>query len=221
MEKLEYLDVENLKIYQDDSLYTFTSDSILLSRFASVKKGDIVADFCAGSGIVGFHLYGLNKDLISSIHLFEMQKSLYNLSAKSIEYNGLQDRFFAINSRLQDIDNEYNGKFSLIVCNPPYMKVGHGDINNCDEKALCKSEISLSLDELVKAISKCLKFKGRTAICHRADRLVEVICTLKKYGIEPKRLQFISAKGKEPYLFLIEGVKGGKSRIKVMENIIN
>ena len=45
---------EDKKIIQNVNLYRFTSDSILLSRFARAKYGDNVADFCSGSGVVGF-----------------------------------------------------------------------------------------------------------------------------------------------------------------------
>ena len=34
-------------------------------------------------------------------------------------------------------------------------------------------------------------------------------------------LQMVCAKGKEPYLLLIEGVKGGKSGIKILENLVS
>ena len=120
MERLEDLNVLDLKIYQDDQLYCFTSDAVLLSKFTRVKKGDVVADFCSGSGIVGLHLYGLNADSIKSVTLFEMQKSLFELSVKSIKFNNLTDKFNPVNCKIQEISNEYNGKFSLITCNPPY-----------------------------------------------------------------------------------------------------
>lgn len=221
MEQLEDLQLLGLKIFQDDNLYRFTSDSVLLSRFARVKSGDKVADFCSGSGIVGFHLYGLNANLVESVTLFEMQKPLFDLSIKSIEYNNLKEKFSAVNTRLQDIGNEYVGKFSLIVCNPPYMAKDSGahDKNEC--VAMCKSEITLSLEELISAISKCLKFGGRTCIVHRADRLADVICLMREKGLEPKRLQFVSGGKKEPYLFLIEGVKGGKRGIKILNQTEN
>ena len=80
----EDLGIAGLSIYQDDELYRFTSDSVLLSRFASVKPGEVVADLCSGSGIVGFHLYGLNAEKIKSVTFFEMQKPLYDLSVASI-----------------------------------------------------------------------------------------------------------------------------------------
>ena len=221
MERLEDLNLNGIKIYQDDDLYHFTSDSVLLSKFARVKKGDMVADFCSGSGIVGFHLYGLNQDLINSVTFFEMQQPLFELSKKSIELNGLSNKFFAVNTRLQDIGFEYAGKFSLIVCNPPYMPVGKGFIDKKDCVAVCRTELTLTLKDLVKAFSKCLKFGGRVNLVHRADRLAEVITELKNNNIEPKRLQFVSGKDKEPYLFIMEGVKGGKSGIKVLTNAVN
>ena len=73
----EILD-NNIKVYQDDELYTFTSDSVLLSKFATVKKGDIVADFCAGSGVVGLNLMALNPALIKSLTFFELQQPLFS-----------------------------------------------------------------------------------------------------------------------------------------------
>ena len=79
MERLEDLNLNGLKIYQDSDLYCFTSDAVLLSKFARVKQGDVVADFCSGSGIVGLHLYGLNANLVKSVTLFEMQLIVFFL----------------------------------------------------------------------------------------------------------------------------------------------
>ena len=220
MERLEDLG-NDIKIYQDDGLYCFTSDSILLSEFTRVKSGDVVADFCAGSGIVGFNLYAKNKNLIKSVTLFEMQKPLFDLSVKSIKENALEDKVTAVNTRLQDIGTAYAGKFSLITCNPPYMAKDRGFENEKDFIAVCRTEVALSLTELVKAVSVSLKYGGRINLVHRADRLVEVITTLKTHGIEPKRLQFVSGGKKEPYLFVMEGVKGGKSGLTVHNTIIN
>ncbi len=218
---LEDLNLEGLKIYQDDCLYRFTSDAVLLSKFAKVKKGDVVADFCSGSGIVGVHLYGLNKNLIESVTLFEMQVELFELSKKTIEYNNLQEKIFAINTRVQDISTSFAGKFSLITCNPPYMPVGNGFKDEKECIAKCRCEVSLTLEELIPKISQALKYGGRVNMVHRADRLTDVMCLMRKYNIEPKRLQFVSGGDKEPYLMLIEGVKGGKSGIKILKNIIN
>ena len=220
MLRLEDLQRENIKVYQDDELYCFTSDAILLSEFARVKKGDTVADFCAGCGIVGFNLYSINKSLIESVTLFEMQKPLFELSKKSIEYNGLENKFSAVNEKLQNLGTKYAGKFSLITCNPPYMATENGFTGDKSHIAICRAEVELKLCELIKAVSYCLKFGGRINLVHRADRLIEVITEMKKYGIEPKRLKMVhSTKNSAPNLFLIEGMTGASKSLKMEQPI--
>jgi tRNA1(Val) A37 N6-methylase TrmN6 len=221
MIKAEELSPNGIKVFQDDSGYCFTSDAILLSRFATVKKGDKIADFCSGSGVIAFNIYSQYPNLIESATLFEMQPSLYSLSVRSIEENGLNQKFTAINTKVQDIDASFNERFSLITCNPPYMKADSGDSKENKEVAICRAEIHLELQELIFAVSKCLKFGGRFAMVHRAERLADAFAIMRKYNIEPKRLQLVQAKSKAPYLFMVEGVKGGKSALKVLPNLDN
>jgi tRNA1(Val) A37 N6-methylase TrmN6 len=221
MERLEDLNLFGLKIYQDDSLYCFTSDAVLLSHFATAKKGDLVADFCSGSGIVGLNFYGLNKTKVKEVHAFEMQKEMCALCEKTIKYNGLESAFTLHNVKLQDIDNTFNEKFSLVLCNPPYMDKNAGFSAEEYKIAVCKAEIELTLKELIKAVSKCLKYGGRFCVVHRADRLCELFYEMKTANIEPKKMQLVYSGKKEPYLVLVEGVKGGKSGLKVMRPIEN
>ncbi len=208
---------EDKKIIQNTKLYRFTSDSILLSRFARAKHGDNVADFCSGSGVVGFHFACLNKN-ISSLTLFEMQESLADMSRRTAELNGFQCK--VENMRLQDIGREYDDKFSLILCNPPYERGGFE--NEVYERAVCRKEITLTLPEIVEAAFRKLKFGGRFAVLQRADRSAELLYLLKKRGLEPKRMQFVSgASGAKPYLVMVEAVKGGREGVDVLPDIIN
>ena len=221
MIRLEDLNLLNLKIYQDDELYCFTSDAVILSRFATVKPNEVVADFCSGSGIVGLHLYGLNPQKIKSVTLFELQKEMYELSLKTIEHNGLGQKFTAINTDLTNLDKEYYGKFSLVVCNPPYTKPKDGAYAENPRIAVCKTEIKLDLESLVKSISNALKYGGRTCLVYRADRVAELIYTLKNHNLEPKIIQPVSAENKGPYLVLVQAVKGGKEGVKLLKTLIN
>lgn len=219
-EVLDDMMLDGLKIVQDTRLYRFTSDSVLLSRFAKAKKGDKVADFCSGSGIVAFHFYALNRQTQGlDFTLFEMQKPLADLSVKTAKYNGF-DNFKVENIRLQDIGKEYHEKFSLILCNPPYER---GGFENEDfSKAICRKEITLTLAEIAKASAYALKYGGRLCMLHRADRLAEVCYTLHEYNIEVKKIQFVGGRyGSKPYLVMIEGVKGGKPCSEILETVWN
>ena len=205
------------KIIQNVNLYRFTSDSILLSRFARAKFKDNVADFCSGSGVVGFHFMCLNP-VISGLTLFEMQQSLADMSKRTAELNGFDCT--VVNCKLQDIPKEYDDRFSLILCNPPYEKSGFE--NESYEKAVCRKEISVTLPEIAEAAFRKLKFGGRFAVINRADRTAELLYVLKARGLEPKRLQFVSGtEGGKPYLVMVEAVKGGKEGIEVLPALTN
>lgn len=218
-EVLDELLIDGLKIVQSVNYYRFTSDSVLLSRFAKWKAGDEIADFCAGSGIVGLHFYALHQKT-KSVTFFEMQPELYEMSLKTIAVNGLEEKFSAVNCKVQEIESKYIEKFSLILCNPPYEK---GGFQNKDEKkAACRKELFLSLPELVAAASRALKFGGRFALCHRADRAGELLYTLHENGLEPKRLQFVAGTPvASPYLVLVEAVKGGKPGMDILPQTTN
>ncbi len=205
------------KIIQNTGLYRFTSDSILLSRFARAKYGDNVADFCSGSGVVGFHFMCLNPH-IKGLTLFEMQPSLADMSRRTAEMNGFKCEINCC--KIQEIGAEYNGAFSLILCNPPYERAG---FENADyQKAVCRKEIELTFCELVEVAAKKLKFGGRFAFLNRADRTAEIIYTLKSHSLEPKRMQFVcGADGAKPYLVMIEAVKGGKEGVEILPSIVN
>ena len=213
--------LDGLKIVQDTRLYRFTSDSVLLSRFAKAKNGDKVADFCAGSGIVAYHFYALNRKEKNglSFTLFELQPALSALSQKTAKLNGF-DCFSFVCGRLQDIPEEYREQFSLVLCNPPYERGGFE--NECYEKAVCRKEITINLAQIAKAASFALKFGGRICMLHRADRLAEVCYTLKSVNIEVKKIQFVGGRvGSKPYLVMVEGVKGGKPHTEILSTLTN
>ncbi|MBQ8428641.1 MAG: methyltransferase [Clostridia bacterium] len=219
-EVLEDMLIDGLKIVQDTRLYRFTSDSVLLSRFAKAKNGEKVADFCAGSGIVAFHFYALNKDKKNlSFTLFELQEELSALSKKTALYNGF-DNFSFVCGELQKLPKAYNEAFSLVLCNPPYER---GGFENDDyKKAICRKEITITLSEIAKAAAKALKYGGRLCMLHRADRIAEVCYTLKEAKLEVKKMQFVGGRdATKPYLVMVEAVKGGKPNVEILPTIRN
>lgn len=218
---LEELGLLGLKIYQDDTLYRFTSDAVILSKFAEKRKGDVVADFCSGSGIVGLHYYALNPN-IKSVDLIEIQPELANLSKKSVEINGVEDKFTVINKPIQELDSDYDGKYSLILCNPPYKKVGSGEPNPNPKIAMCRHEITVTQDEIIEIAYKKLRRGGRLCMCQRTERFTDLIIKMREVGLEPKRVQFVTGTTfGTPYLVLVEGVKDVNPQLKILPNYVN
>ena len=226
-ETLEDLILCGYKIIQSDNLYKFSSDAILLSRFVPKVRGE-AADFCSGSGIVGLHYYAVVKDEDEElskkikVDLFEIQKELSSMADRSIKLNGLEGIFTAYNMPLQAIPEEFNGKYSLILCNPPYKKNFSGEKNQSEHLAICRHEIKITLEEIIKISALKLKRGGKLCLCQRTERLTDILCLMRKYGLEPTRLQLVTAgQGKKPYLVLAEGTKGVKPQLKVLPDIHN
>lgn len=214
---LEDLLIGNYKIYQAKNLYRFTSDSVILSRFA--KKGqENIVDLCSGSGIVSIHYHAVNNSVKRAV-LCEVQKDLADMSKLSVEINGLENIFTVENMPLQEL--QIDG-FDLVLCNPPFVKKNSGILPSDSSLAICKNEVLVTFEEIVKKAYEILKKGGLFTFCHRADRLSEILVCLEKTRLYPAKMQFVSAKENgEPYLVLIEALKEKKSVLKILPQAVN
>ncbi len=221
MRVLESLLIGDYQIYQDTEKYRFTSDSVHLARFVKAKKGENVADFCAGSGVVGLHFFAENAG-VSHVTLFEADEDLAAMSAATVALNKLENAFTVERCRVQEIGGAYTEAFSLILCNPPYERSAGGFSKADEALAPCRRELSLSLEELLDSAKRCLKFGGRLAVILRADRITELLCGMHVRGLEPKKLQFVAGTAeKEPYAALVCAVKGGRPGTRVFPTLVN
>lgn len=211
----ELLGRELIKIYQDTEAFNFSIDSMLLADFVSItKKVNRICDLCSGNAPIPLYLSLRCKANIVGV---EVQKESYDLAIKSIKENDLENQIEMKLANLIDVHKEL-GKFDIVTCNPPFFKIGDNQINPNDRKAIARHEVLATLDDIVKEASLLLNSKGKLAMVHRPDRLVEILEAFKKYNIEPKRLQFIYPKmNKECNHILIEGIKdGSKDGLRVL-----
>jgi len=211
----ELLGRELIKIYQDTEAFNFSIDSMLLADFVSItKRVNRICDLCSGNAPIPLYLSLRCKANIVGV---EVQQESYDLAVKSIKENNLDNQIEMKLANLIDIHKEL-GKFDVVTCNPPFFKIGDNQINPNDRKAIARHEVLATLDDIVKESSLLLNSKGRLAMVHRPDRLVEILEAFKRYNIEPKRLQFIYPKmNKECNHILIEGIKdGSKDGLRVL-----
>ena len=86
---------------------------------------------------------------------------------------------------------------------------------------IARHEVRCTLDDIVRESAKMLKFNGRFYMVHRPFRLAEIFSTMMKYHIEPKRMRLVHPYAdREPNMVLIEGLKGGKSRITIEKPLV-
>ncbi len=218
-EKIEDLVDKRLKIIQASDSYRFSVDSILLLNFIRLKNYEKIIDLGTGSGIIPLLLFGKRKGL--SIYGVEIQKDLADMARRSVELNKLQNGITIIQEDFRNLKNTFkNQKFDVVVSNPPYISLGHGKINPLSSRAIARHEIKGDLEDIISVSNYLLKNKGRIYLIYRSTKLVKLILTLKRYGIEPKVIKFIHPRpGEKANLVLLEGIKSVKEEVKIEDPI--
>ena len=159
----------------------------------------------------------------AEIYGIEYQKCVYDLACESVLENDKNNQINLILGDVKDIKSKFNSdSFDLVTCNPPYFKTKNEEfLNDNDVKTLARHEITLNLEDVLKSASYLLKSGGIFAMVHRTERFIEIIECMKKFNLEPKRVQFIYPKtGRESDLFLIEGIKNGKNGLKMLAPLV-
>lgn len=210
-------DLQNgLFIIQKRDGFKFGIDAVLLADFAKDARSVNTLDLCTGTGIVPVLLSAkTNTQNISGI---EIQPDIAEMAKRSVEYNGLVERVHITEGDLKDAADIYGrGRFDKITCNPPYMKCGAGLQNDADTKSVSRHEIMCTLDDVLRVSAELLISKGRFFMVHRASRLADILCAMRKHRIEPKRLRLVHpAPEKVPNLVLVEGMKDGGEELKFL-----
>lgn len=217
-ERIEDLDINNLKIIQSQAGYCFTSDSVLLANFVQVGSKEEVIDLCSGSGIIGILLSAKTK--AKKITLVELQERLFEMSKRSVLLNDLEDRITLINEDIREV-HKFLGfeKADVICCNPPYFKLNEGKMRENPEVAIARHEVHLNLEELLDSVNRLLKFGGRFYIVYTSDRLSELLVELSKRRLEPKKILIISDKGKHSDSVLVMAKKGAERGVRVKTSL--
>ncbi|MBQ4128869.1 MAG: methyltransferase [Ruminococcus sp.] len=203
----------------------FSTDTILLADFAGVKSADRVVELGTGCGTMP--LLWTRKESIKEIVAIDIQENAIDMLIRSINHNienGHKNPkcITPLCADLKDLKGKCEfSKYNVVVCNPPYKLSGSGIKNPDSEKLLARHEESCSLDDICKTASKLLQFQGRFCICQRPERLADVMESMRKHDIEPKRLRLVQQRlSKEPKLFLLEGrYKGNKGFMQVMPTL--
>ena len=211
------LGYKDLKIIQDNEMFNFSLDSVLLPNFVTLNKNITnILDIGCGNAPIPLILSTKTDAGITGV---EIQKEIYEMAVDSVKLNNKQDQ---INIKNKDINDYYKevqtDTFDVITCNPPFFKyIETSNINKNDYKTIARHEVKLNLNQLFNISKKLLKNNGVIAVVHRPERLVEIIEEMKKNNIEPKRVQFVyPKKNMEANIMLIEGSKNGKPGLKIL-----
>ena len=200
----EYLDPYTLS--WPDGVFPLGSDALALGDFATLRRGWRVCDLGTGSGALLLLLARRAPGLILSA--IERDPLAAQTARDNLAQNNLTGEVITGDLRNRLLPA---GQFDLVVSNPPYFPVNAGGSGGP-----ARSEEFCTLDQLCAAAGYLVKNGGRFALCHRPERLADIIYSLRAHGLEPKRLTLLShSPNHAPSLLLAEAVKQGKPGVEV------
>lgn len=216
-EQLDDLWRGGLKIYQKKLGFKYGIDSVLLAHFVPYKKHQRILDVGTGSGIIPILLSGLEPSL--SLSGIELQTEYVAMAKRSVERNG-QTNIELIEGDATRLTDYYDPEsFDIVVSNPPYYNKAL--VSARVDKAIARSEIHLTLSQLIEQVAKVLKPKGQFVLIYHPGRLTELMALLHQHKLETKSLRFIHPSvDKEANLVLLRATKGGGKEVRVLPPLI-
>lgn len=222
-ERIDQLASQGVQIIQSSEVFAFSLDAVLLADFVRPNHRHKLktVDLCAGNGAIGLFLH---KKLGGNFVEVEIQQRLADMARRSIELNGLSDRYRVINDDLANVyDSVPKDSTDVVVCNPPYFPDSPTSVKNPNKYlAIARHEIKTNLDTVLDRMSGLLKMNGHGYLVHRPDRLPEILSSLINHRLVPKRIRFIYPKpGENANMVLIDSIKDGKSAgLKVVSPLV-
>jgi tRNA1Val (adenine37-N6)-methyltransferase len=221
-EKSETLDTAfngAVRILQPKHGYRFSVDALLVGWFAPACPSGNLLDVGAGCGVIGLCMLHTGK--AKSVVSIEVQPELAALIERNAALNDCKDRLdvycmdirdFACSDAVMDI--------GLIVCNPPFFKLGCGRDNPNVQISRARREHNGTLDELMAAMRKLMQSNARLVVVYGADRLADLLAVLKSHGLVAQRLLKVHGRpGMAARQVLVEAAIGKDSGLVIEQTL--
>lgn len=215
-EVLNYLlAYEHLQIIQHKDMFNFSLDTVLLAHFCTIAKDTrTIIDLGTNNAAIPLLLScRTNKPIVG----VEIQEAACDLARRNVALNHLEKQVSIVQADMKDYVKEHPKSANLVLCNPPFFKVGESpNLNESEALSIARHELKINLQELIETARGLLEYHGRFAIVHRPERLVDILEGMRQNDIEPKRMRLVYPKVARPsHVLLVEGVYKGQPGLKI------
>ncbi len=217
-ETIDILD-DKLRIIQKKNGFKFGIDAVLLADFMRLYKNERLCDICTGSGIVAILASRKGPKQITAV---EIQEDYADMAGRSVKMNEIHNLITVLNGDIREIENLLaKHSFEVVSANPPYKELQGGISAERSDRDIAKNEVMVNLQEVIRCAEYLLRPNGRFYMVHRTERLADIMCTLREYKLEVKRMRMVQGTAdKPPSLVLIEAQKGAKPKLIAMPTLI-
>lgn len=213
--RCDYLPGCRYKIWQDAGEFCFTTDAVFLGNFPHVVRQARVLELGCGTGAISMLLESRGAEQITAI---DCNERITQLLRRSVADNGLQEKVNVVDGNIRDYKKLLQPEsMDLVAANPPYRN--SGNVRQVGTAAC--HELTATLEDFFRAAAYAVRYRGRFALVQLPERFAESMQLAFKYGLQPKRLQWVhSSINKPAWIFLMEMQKGGSYGLNVLPPLV-
>ncbi|NJB71092.1 tRNA1Val (adenine37-N6)-methyltransferase [Saonia flava] len=172
-------------VHQDRCAMKIGTDGVLLGAWVSLEHDPFsILDIGAGTGVIALML--AQRSRAETIEGIEIDADAYEQCATNFEESPWADILFCYHAGLDELVDDIDEKYDLIVSNPPFYSEEMSSGNNARD--IARQTISLPFGELLEGVSLLLSKKGvfSTIIPYKEeDSFVDLA---KDFGLFPQRI---------------------------------
>ncbi len=201
---------DGLSLIQKKNGFSYGTDALLLAAYIR-KTTKKAVEFGSGTGIISLLCEKYGK--LDKIFAVEIQNEYFELLNRNVLLNN--SKITTIKSDIRELKPDtFDGEVDVVFTNPPYMKTTSGKSNYDIGKNTARHEVMGGIEDFCNAAGKILKHGGLFYCVYRPDRAIDLLYSMRKSNLEPKRMTFVYPYiDRKACLMLVEGKKGASSSV--------
>lgn len=177
--------LKQFTVHHDRCAMKIGTDSVLLGAWTSLEANPYsILDIGAGTGILALILAQRSgAELIDAI---EIDDAAYEQCVDNFEQSPWGDRLFCYHASLEEFVDEIDGKYDLIISNPPFYSDTFK--SNDGQRDLARFVDAMPFRHLIESVAKLLSPQGTFSVIIPFSEEKDFMVLASKEHLYPKQI---------------------------------
>jgi tRNA1Val (adenine37-N6)-methyltransferase len=149
-----FFQFKQFRIEQGDCAMKVSTDGCFFGAAVEADLSRRILDIGTGTGLLALMLTQRSEAKITAL---EIDECSFRQAKHNFEQSPWRERLKILHTSVQDFAKDFEGKFDLIVCNPPFFK---NHLQPQQRNPALHNE-TLNLEDLLEAVLQLLDWKGK------------------------------------------------------------